>query len=36
MFEALQLVKSAYRNEHFSAAEDATKRVVAAEDALDE
>jgi hypothetical protein len=36
MFEALQLLKSAYRNGHVSAAEDATKRVVAALDALDE
>jgi hypothetical protein len=36
MFEALQLLKSAYRNGHVSAAEDATKRVVAALDDLDE
>jgi hypothetical protein len=36
MFEALQLLKSAYRNGHVSAAEDATKCVVAALDALDE
>jgi hypothetical protein len=35
MFEALQPLKSAYRNEHVSAAEDATKCVVAALDALD-
>jgi hypothetical protein len=36
MFAALQLLKSAYRNGHVSAAEDATKRVIAALDALDE
>jgi hypothetical protein len=36
MFEALQLLKSAYWNGHGSAAEDATKCVVAALDALDE
>jgi hypothetical protein len=36
MFEALQLLKGVYRNRHFSAAEDATKRVVTALDALDE
>ncbi|KAJ7022699.1 hypothetical protein C8F04DRAFT_1310168 [Mycena alexandri] len=33
MFEALQLLKSAYRNGHMNAAEEATKRVVAVLDA---
>ncbi|KAF7366232.1 HAT family dimerization domain-containing protein [Mycena venus] len=36
MFEALQLLKSAYRNGHVSAAADATKRVIAALDASDD
>ncbi|KAF7364524.1 HAT family dimerization domain-containing protein [Mycena venus] len=36
MFEALQLLKSAYRNGHVSAAADATKRVIAALDVSDD
>jgi hypothetical protein len=35
MFEALQILKSAYRNNHIGAAEEATKRMMSYFDALE-
>jgi hypothetical protein len=35
MFEALQILKSAYRNNHIGAAEEATQRMIGYFDALD-
>lgn len=36
MFEALQILKSAYRNGHIGAADEATKRMISYFDAPDE
>ncbi|KAJ6613727.1 hypothetical protein B0H10DRAFT_1881021, partial [Mycena sp. CBHHK59/15] len=36
MFEALQILKSAYRNNYIRAAEEATKHMISYFDALDE